>query len=130
MNEIVNTLLLVGDKFMPEIHLKQPGFTYSACGPFTKKKQRIEKFMQTGNTIFIYKNKLDKACFQHDVAYGKSGDLVKRTQLVKVLSDKAFKIEYDPIYDGYQRGLASMVYKFLIKNLVEVVLLMNQIINW
>ena len=80
--------------------------------------------------IFIYKNKLDKACFQHDVAYGKSGDLVKRTQLVKVLSDKAFKIEYDPIYDGYQRGLASMVYKFLIKNLVEVVLLMNQIINW
>ena len=67
--------------------------------------------MQTGNTIFIYKNELDKACFQHDVAYGKSGDLVKRTQSVKVLSDKAFKIEYDQIYDGCQRGLASMVYK-------------------
>ena len=67
--------------------------------------------MQTGNTIFIYKNELDKACFQHDEAYGKSGDLVKRTQSVKVLSDKAFKIEYDQIYDGCQRGLASMVYK-------------------
>ena len=63
MNEIVNKFLLVGDKFMPEMHLKQPGFTYSACGPFTKNKQRIEKFMQTGNTDFIYKNELDKACF-------------------------------------------------------------------
>ena len=129
-NEIVNKFLLVGDKFITEMYLKQHGFTCSACGPFTKNKQRIEKFMQTGNTIFIYKNELDKACFQHDLAYEKSGDLVKRTQSVKVLSDKAFKIEYDPIYDGYQRGLASMVYKFLIKNLVEVVLLMNQIINW
>ena len=131
MNEIVNTLLLVGDKFMPEIHLKQPGFTYSACGPFTKKKQRIEKFMQTGNiNLFIYENELDKACFQHDMTYGKSKDLVKRTQSDKVLKDKAFKIASDPKHDGYQRGLASMVYKFLIKNLVEVVLLMNQIINW
>ena len=53
MNEIMNKFLLVGDKFMPEIHLKEPGFTYSACGPFTKKKERIEKFMQTGNTDFI-----------------------------------------------------------------------------
>ena len=50
---------------MPEMHLKQPGFTYSACGPFTKNKERIEKFMQTGNTDFIYKNELDKACCQH-----------------------------------------------------------------
>ena len=63
MNEIVNIFLLVGDKFMPEIHLKKPGFTYSACGPFIKNKERIEKFMQTGNTNFIYKNQLDKACF-------------------------------------------------------------------
>ena len=74
MNEIVNKFLLVGDKFMLEMHLKQPGFTYSACGPFTKNKERIEKIMQTG------------------------------------------------IQDGYQRGLASMVYKFLDKNLLEVVL--------
>ena len=79
MNEIVNTLLLVGDKFMSEMHLKQPGFTYSTCGPLTKNKERIEKFMQTENTNFIYKNELDKACFQHDMAYGKTKDLVKRT---------------------------------------------------
>ena len=57
---------------MPEMHLKQPGFTYSACGPFTKNKNRIEKFRQTGNTDFIYRDDLDKACFQHDMAYGKS----------------------------------------------------------
>ena len=63
MNEIVNKFLLVGDKFMPEMHLKQPGFTYSACGPFTKNKERIEKFMQTGNTDFIYKNDLIKLVF-------------------------------------------------------------------
>ena len=115
MNEIVNKFLLVGDKFMPEMHLKQPGFTYSACGPFTRNKERIEKFMQTGNTDFIYRNELDKACFQHDMAYGKSKDLVKRTQSDKVLRDKAFKIASDPKYDGYQRGLASMVYKFFDK---------------
>ena len=71
MNEIINKFLQVGEKFMPEMHLKQPGFTYSACGPFPKNKKRIEKFMQTGNTYFIYKNDLDKACFQHDTAYGK-----------------------------------------------------------
>ena len=66
---------------MPEMHLKQPGFTYSACGPFTKNKERIEKFMQTGNTVFIYRNELDKACcFDHDMAYGKTKDLAKRTQ--------------------------------------------------
>ena len=115
MNKIVNKFLLAGDKFMPEMHLKQPGFTYSACGPFTKNKERIEKFMQTGNTDFIYKNELDKACFQHDMAYGKSKDLVKRTQSDKVLRDKAFKIASDPKYDGYKRGLASMVYKFFDK---------------
>ena len=70
MNEIVKKLLLMGDKFMPGMHLKQLGFIYSACGPFTKNKQRIEKFLQTGNTDFIYKNDLDKAWFQHDMAYG------------------------------------------------------------
>ena len=100
---------------MPEMHLKQPGFTYSACGPFTKKKERIEKFMETGNKDFIYKNELDKAYFQHDMAYGNSKDLAKRTESDKVLRDKAFKIVSDPIYDGYQRGLASMVYKFFDK---------------
>ena len=68
MNNIINKFLLTGDKFMPEINLKQPEFTYKACGPFTKNKERIEKFMKTGNTDFIYKNELDKSCFQHDMA--------------------------------------------------------------
>ena len=68
MNEIVNKFLLASDKFMPEMHLKQPGFTYSACGSFTKNKERIEKFMQTENIDFIYKNELHRACFQHDMA--------------------------------------------------------------
>ena len=118
MNEILNKFFMVGDKFMPEMHLKQPasldksGCTYSACVPFTKNKEKIEKFMQTGNTNFIYKNELDKACFQHDMAYGKRKDLVKRTRSDKVLKDKAFKFASDPKCDGYQRGLASLVYKF------------------
>ena len=115
MNEIVNKFLLVGDKFMPQMHLKQPGFTYSACGPFTKNKERIEKIMLTGNTDFIYKNELDKACFQYNMTYGKSKDLAKRAQSGKVLRDKAFRIASDPKYGNYQRGLASMVYKFFDK---------------
>ena len=115
MNNIINICLQAGDKFMPEMHLRQPGFTYSACGPFTKNKERIEQFMTTGNTDFIYRNELDKACFQHDMAYGKAKDLLRRTQSDKVLKDKAFKIASDPKYDGYQRGLASIVYKFFDK---------------
>ena len=75
MNEIVNKSLSVGDKFMPEMRLRQPGFTYSACGPFTKNKQRIQKFMQTGDINYIYRNELDKACFQYDMAYGDFKDL-------------------------------------------------------
>ena len=115
MNETVNTVSLVGDKFMPEIHLKHPGFTYSASGPFNKNKERIKKIMQPGNSDFIYKDELDKACFRHDMAYGKSKDLAKRTKSDKVLRDKAFKIASDPKYDAYQRELASMVYKFFDK---------------
>ena len=115
MNEIVNKFLLADNKFVPEMHLKQPGFTYSACGPFTRNKERIGKFMQTGNADFIYRNELDKTCFQHDMAYGNSKDLVKRTQSDKILRDKAFKIASDPKYDGYQRGLTSVVYKFFDK---------------
>ena len=76
MNNIINTFLLTGVKSMPEMHLRQPGFAYSASGPFTKNKERIEKFMNTGNTDFIYKSELDKACFQHDMDYGKAKDLV------------------------------------------------------
>ena len=96
MNEIINKFLLAGDKFMPKMHLKQPGFTYNVCGPFTRIKERIEKFMQTGNTNFVYKNELDKVCFQYDIAYGKSKDLIKRTQSDKVLKSKVFKIASDP----------------------------------
>ena len=110
MNEIVNKFLLINDKFMPELHLQQPGFTYSVCGPFTRNKERIEKFMQAGNTDFIYRNELDKACFQHDMAYGKSIGLTKKAQSDKILRDKAFKIVSYPKYDSYQRGLASMVF--------------------
>ena len=76
---------------MPEMHLKQPDFTYSVCSPFTKNKE-TEKFTQTGNTDFIYKNELDKACFQHDMAYGKSKDLIKRTQSDKFFKNNAFKL--------------------------------------
>ena len=78
MNEIVNTFLLAGDQFMPEMHLKQPGFTCSACGPFTKNKKRIQKFKETGDTSYVYKSKLDKACFQRDMAYGDFKDLKRR----------------------------------------------------
>ena len=78
MNEIVNTFLLAGDKFMPKMHLKQPGFTYSACGRFTKNKERIKKFKETGDKSYIYKNELDKVCFQHDMAYGGFKDLKKK----------------------------------------------------
>ena len=102
---------------MPKMHLKQPGFTYSDCSPFTKNKERIEKSMQTGNTNFIYKNELHEACFQHDMAYGKAKDLVKRTQSDKVLKYKAFKIASDPKYHGYQRGLVSIVHKFFDKKI-------------
>ena len=129
MNEIVNKFLLAGDKFMPEIHLKQPGFTYSACGPFTKNKERIQKFKETGDTNYIYKNEIDKPCFQHDMTYGDFKDLARRRASDKVLRDKAFNIAKDPKYNGYQRRLAAMVYKSLIKSLHVVVLIHIQIMS-
>ena len=79
MNEAVNKFLLASDKFMPEMHLKQPGFTYSVRGPFTKNKERIQKLKETGYTNYIYKNELDKACFQYDMAHGGFKDLGRRT---------------------------------------------------
>ena len=110
MNEIANKFLLAGDKLMPGMHLKQPGSTYSACGPFTKNKERIHKFKETGDTTYIYKNEFDKACFQHHMAYGDFKDVKRRTFSDKVLKDKAFNIAKNPKYDGYQKGLASMVF--------------------
>ena len=115
MNEIVNKFVLARNKFMPEMHLKQPGFTYSARGQFTRNNERIQKFMETGNTNYIYKNDLDKACFQHDMVYGKYKDLTKETESDKVLKNKALKIASNPKDDGYQRGLVSIVYKFFDK---------------
>ena len=88
MNDIINNFLLAGDKFMPEIHLKQPQFTYNACGPFTKNKERIQKFKETGDTKHICRNESDKACFQH-MAYGDFKDLAKRAAADKVLRDKS-----------------------------------------
>ena len=115
MNEIVDKLLLAGDKFMQEMHLKQPGFTYSVSGPFTKNKERIRKFKETGDINYIYKNDLDKACFQDDMAYGDFKDLKRRTVSDKILRDKGFNITKNPKYHVFQRGLASMVYKLFDK---------------
>ena len=112
MNNIINKFLLAGDKFMSEMHLRQSRFVYSACGLFTRHKERIKKFNQTGDTRYIYRNELDKVCFQHDSADGDHKDLINRTETDKVLRDKAYDIASNPEYDGYQRSLASMVYKF------------------
>ena len=97
------------------MHLRQPRFFCSACGPFTRHKERIKEFKRTGDTRYIYRNELDKACFQHDSAYADHTDLINRTEGDKVLKDKACDIASSPEYDGYQRGLASMVYKFFDK---------------
>ena len=109
---MVNKFLIASGKFMPEMHLKQKGFTYSACRQFTKNKEKIQKFKETGDTKYIYKNELDKACFQHDMTYGDFKDLVRRAASDKILRDKAFDIAKNPKHDGYQRRLDSMVYKF------------------
>ena len=100
---------------MPELHFKQPGFTYSAYGPFSKHRQRIQKFRETGNLKHLYRNELEKACFAHDAAYSNNKDFVKRTISDKILRDRAYEIARNRKYDGYQRALASMVYKFFDK---------------
>ena len=130
MNEIVNKFLSAEDTFMPEMHLKQPGFTCSACGTFTKNKERIQKFKETEETNYIFKNELYKACFQHDMAYGDFKDLKRRTASDNILRHKAFNIAKNPIYDGYQRGFASMVCNFFDKkstgNIVNIPLKFNE----
>ena len=111
-NSIINKFLLASDKFMPELHLRDPIVgTYSACGPFTKHTKRIQNSILN----YLHKNKLDEACFAHDSAYNKYKDLEKRTESDKVLKDKSFEIACNPNYDGCQRGLASMVYIFFDK---------------
>ena len=102
---------------MPEMHLRQPVITYSACGLFTKTKERIQKHKEKGNSRYIYQNELDKVCFQNDMAYGDFKDLPRRTTFDKILRDKAFNIAKNPKYDGYQNSLVSIVYKFFDKKI-------------
>ena len=115
MNNVINKFLLASDTFMPEMHLRQHRFVYSACGPFARHKERIKEFKRAGDTRYTYRNELDKACFQHDSAYADHKDLINRTEADKDLRDKAYDIASNPKYDVYQRGLASMVYKFFDK---------------
>ena len=112
MNKVVNKFLLTAYKCMPEAHLRDLKVgTYSACGPFTRHEDRINRFIETGDTDILYKNELDKACFAHD----DSKDLNERTAADKTLRDKAYEMAKDPKYEGAQRSLASMVYKFFNK---------------
>ena len=100
MNDVINKCLLAGDKYVPEMHLRQPRFIYRACGPFTRHRERTKKFKQTGDTLYIYRNELDKVCFQHDSAYGNNKDLINRTKSDKVLRDKAYNIANNLECDG------------------------------
>ena len=112
MNEIVNNFLLAWTKFIPEMHLKKLGLTYSTCRQFTKNRERIQKFKETGDSWYIYQSQLDKAWLQHDMAYGDFRDLTRRSAFDKILRDKAFNIPKNPKYYGYERGHAAMFYKF------------------
>ena len=82
-----------------QVKLVQPGFTYSACGPVTKNKETIQKIKETRDSRYIYQNELDKACIQHDMAYGDFKHTPRRTTSEKVLRDKAFNIAKNPKYD-------------------------------
>ena len=112
---MINKFLLTGEKCIPELHLKQPEFNYSADGPFTKHCQRIKKFRETGKLKHLYRNELNKTCFAHDAAYSDGKDLPKRTISDKILKDRVYVIARNRIYDGYQRALAIMFYKFFDK---------------
>ena len=97
---------MTGDIFPPKLNLKQPGFTYSACGSFAEHRKRTQKFRETCNLKNLYKNELDKACFGHDAAYSDSKDLAKRIISEKILNDRTYEIARNCKYDGYQ------IYKF------------------
>ena len=119
MNKIINKFLLTGDKVMPELHLKQPLFTNSACGPFNKHRE-IQKFRETGNLKHLYRHELDKASVAHDTTHSHSNDLAKRTISDKILKDRAYEIARNCKYDGYQGALASMAKFFDKKRGVSV----------
>ena len=116
MNKIVvNKFLLAGGKFMSEMHLRQPGFIYISCEPFTKNKERIQKFKETEDSGYIYQNKLDKACFQHDAAYE---NLTRRTTSDKISHDKAFSSATNPKYMDVNVDLLQLSINVLIKKLL------------
>ena len=115
MNKIINQFLFTRYKFMPEMHLKQPGLTHSTCGPCTKHRERIQKFREIRNLKNLYRNELDKGCFLHGAPYIDSKDLAKRTISDKILKDRSYDIARNRGYDGYQKALVSMVYKFFDK---------------
>ena len=123
MNKIVDKFLLAGDRFMTEMHLKQPGFTYSACGLFPKSNERIQKFKETRDTSYIYKNELDKACFQYDMAYRYFKDTARRTASDKVLRDKALILQKILNMMGVKDGLLLWFINFLIKSQKGVLLI-------
>ena len=115
MNKIIDKFLLTGDKFISKLHLRQPGFTYSACGPFTEHRQRIKNIRETGNLKRLCRSESHKACYLHNAAYSDSKDMAKGTISDKIRKDRHFQIDMNRNYDGYQRALASMVYKFFDK---------------
>ena len=123
MIKVVNKFLLAEDNFMHEMHLRHTELTYCVCGPFIKNKERIQKLKKIEDSKYIHKNELGQACFQYDMAYRNLKDLPRRATADRVLQDKASNFVKNKRYDGYQRGLASMVCKFFIKK--QVVLLMK-----
>ena len=110
MNEIINKFLLEGDKFLSEIHLKQPWFTYGVSGPFTNIKERIQKFKEIGDSRFIYQNELDKLCFPYDMVKGDFKNVTRKTVSDNILRDKPCNIDKNLKYDRDQRWLDSMNY--------------------
>ena len=102
--------MLTVAKFMPELHLRQPKITCSACGPFTKLRERIQKIKETGDLNYIYKSDLDKASFAHDTAYSDSKDLSKRIVPDEILKGRVYEVAINPKYDEYERGVANMEY--------------------
>ena len=125
MNEIVNTFLLAGAAFMTELHLQQPGFPYSACGPFTKNKERIKKIKEAGESRYVYQNELEKACFQHGMPCGDFKDLNRGTAADKVLRDKAFNmVKIQSMMDISLEFLQWFII-FLIRKILVVVLKMK-----
>ena len=115
MIKILKNFLLTGDKSMPELHSKQTGFTYSTYGPLTKHCEGIQKLSKTSNLKHLYRNELDEACFAHDATYSDSKDVAKRTISHNILKYRAYEIDRNRKYDGYQRALASIVYRFFYK---------------